>query len=70
MDQIDKVELELCLEEEKRKCLQNLKRYHQKYGCERIELLQTYLTELCESLEDPDEIEEIQKQLHLLSEYV
>lgn len=68
-DKLDPIELELCLEEEKKKCLQNLKKYHQKYGCERIELLQKYLMDLCESLEDSDEIEEIKKQLKLLEDY-
>lgn len=70
MAQMDKdIELEMCLEEEKKKCLKNLQDFYKKYGCEKIELLRTYLSDLCEALEDKSEIEEIKKQLDLLNDY-
>ena len=62
-------ELIMCLEEEKKKCLKNIQNYYRKYGCEKIENLQKYLQFLCETLTEPDEIEEIKKQIKLLENY-
>ena len=47
----------------KKKCLKNLQQFYKKYGCDKIEILRTYLTSLCETLEDPKEIEELKKEL-------
>ena len=63
------IELEMCLEEEKKKCLKNIQNFYKKYGCEKIEVLRTYLNELCESIENKSEIEEIKKQLSILDNY-
>ncbi len=62
-------EIEMCLEEERKKCLKNLQNYYKKYGCDKIELLQKYLESLCETLTDKDELEEIKKQMELLKLY-
>ena len=66
--------LEMCLEEEKKKCLKNLQNFYKKYGCEQITKLKEYLTSLCLTMEedknkDEDEINEIKKQLELLEDY-
>lgn len=66
---MDDIELEMCLEEEKKKCLKNIQNFYKKYGCEKIEKLQTYLTTLCETLTDEEEINEIKKQLEILNNY-
>jgi len=62
-------EIEMCLEEERKKCLKNLQNYYKKYGCDKIEILQKYLESLCESLTDTNEIDEIKKQMELLRLY-
>jgi hypothetical protein len=62
-------ELEMCIEEEKKKCLKNIQNFYRKYGCEKIEILQKYLENLCETLTNPEEIDEIKKQLILLENY-
>lgn len=55
--------LQCCVEKEKEKCLKQLQSYYQKYGCEEIEVLRTYLKEFAEK--DP----EIKAQLALLDDY-
>jgi hypothetical protein len=62
-------EIEMCLEEERKKCLKNLQNYYKKYGCEKIEILQKYLESLCETLTDKNEIDEIKKQMEILKLY-
>ncbi len=62
-------ELEMCIEEEKKKCLKNIQNFYRKYGCEKIEILQKYLETLCETLTNQEEIDEIKKQLTLLENY-
>ena len=70
MDDIEmNIELEMCLEEEKKKCLKNLQNFYKKYGCDKIEKLQQYLTSLCETVTDQEEINEIKKQLNILEQY-
>jgi hypothetical protein len=66
---MDPVELELCLEEEKQKCLKNLQQFYKKYGCDKIETLRTYLQELCETITDAKELDDIKKQIELLNSY-
>jgi hypothetical protein len=66
---MDTIEIDMCLEEEKKKCLKNLQQFYKKYGCDKIEILRTYLTSLCETLEDPKEIEELKKELDILDAY-
>jgi uncharacterized protein YjaG (DUF416 family) len=61
--------LDMCLEEEKKKCLKNLQQFYKKYGCEKIETLRTYLSSLYETITDDNEKEEIKKQLELLEHY-
>jgi hypothetical protein len=61
--------LDMCLEEEKKKCLKNLQQFYKKYGCEKIETLRTYLSSLYETISDENEKEEIKKQLELLEHY-
>jgi len=70
----DDLDLEMCLEEEKKKCLKNLQNFYKKYGCEQITKLKEYLTSLLLTLDDTDslnkdEINEIKKQLELLEDY-
>lgn len=64
---IDPIELQICLEKEKQKCLKGLQSYYQKYGCSQIDILRSYLTQLLEK--DPSEVEHIQKQIDLLDDY-
>ena len=67
---MDENEIAMCLEEEKKKCLKNLQQFYKKYGCEKIETLRTYLIQLCETITEEKEIEEIKKQLELLDSYI
>jgi hypothetical protein len=66
---MEKVELDVCVEEEKKKCLKNLQQFYKKYGCEKIESLRTYLSSLYETITDDNEKEELKKQLELLDHY-
>ena len=66
---MDKIEIEMCLEEEKKKCLKNIQQFYKKYGSDKIETLRTYLNELCETITDTKEVDEIKKQLELLNTY-
>jgi hypothetical protein len=66
---MDKIEIEMCLEEEKKKCLKNLQQFYKKYGSDKIETLRTYLLDLCETITDTKEVDEIKKQLELLNTY-
>jgi hypothetical protein len=66
---MDKIEIEMSLEEEKKKCLKNLQQFYKKYGSDKIEILRTYLQELCETITDTKEVDEIKKQLELLNTY-
>jgi len=66
---MDEIERNLCLEEEKKKCLKNLQEFYKKYGCEKIDILRTYLNTLCETIADEKEVEELKKQLELLESY-
>ena len=67
--------LNMCLEEEKKKCLKNIQNYYKKYGCDQITKLKEYLTSLLLELtkedehKENDEINEIKKQLDLLEDY-
>jgi hypothetical protein len=61
--------LEMCLEEEKKKCLKNLQNFYKKYGCDKITKLKEYLTTLCDTITNEDETNEIKKQLELLEDY-
>jgi hypothetical protein len=68
------LDLEMSLEEEKKKCLKNLQNFYKKYGCEEITKLKEYLTSLLLTIDDTetlnkDEINEIKKQLELLEDY-
>ena len=65
---IDPIELQICLEKEKQKCLKGLQTYYQKYGCAQIDVLRSYLTQLLERV-DPSEVDQIQKQIDLLDNY-
>ena len=67
----DTIALEMCLEEEKKKCLKNLQNYYKKYGCEPIHKLRDYLQSTLEILSEDqrDERNEIKKQLELLDLY-
>ena len=67
---MDENEMAMCLEEEKKKCLKNLQQFYKKYGCEKIETLRTYLIQLCETITEEKEIEELKKQLELLESYI
>ena len=66
---MDDTETIMLLEEEKKRCLKNIQKFYRKYGCEKIETLRTYLTQLCDTLTDTKEIEDIKKQLELLDAY-
>ena len=66
---MEKVELDVCVEEEKKKCLKNIQQFYKKYGCEKIETLRTYLSSLYETITDENEKEELKKQLELLDHY-
>lgn len=66
---MDQIEMEMYLEEEKKKCLKNIQNFYKKYGSEKIEVLRNYLLSLCETIRDPKEVEEIKKQLEILEDY-
>ncbi len=66
---MDSEEVDIFLEEERKKCLKNIQNFYKKYGCEKIDILQKYLESLCETLTDKDEIDEIKKQIQLLQSY-
>jgi hypothetical protein len=66
---MEDIETTMYLEEEKKKCLKNVQQFYKKYGCEKIETLRTYLNQLCESITDGKELEEIKKQLEVLEDY-
>jgi len=66
---MDDIETIMVLEEEKKNCLKNLQSYYKKYGCEKIEILRSYLIQLRETIQDVKEIEEIKKQLDVLDAY-
>lgn len=66
---LNDIELDICLEEETKKCLKNLQNYYKKYGCDHINKLKEYLTSLCEIVTDESELNEIKKQLELLEDY-
>ncbi len=66
---MDSEEIDMSLEEERKKCLKNIQNYYKKYGCDKIDILQKYLESLCETLTDKSEIEEIKKQIQLLKLY-
>jgi len=63
----DPMELQICLEKEKQKCLKGLQTYYQKYGCAQMDLLRSYLNQLLEK--DPSDNEQIQAQIDLLDDY-
>ena len=67
----DSIDLEMCLEEEKKKCLKNLQNYYKKYGCKPIDKLRDYLQSTLEILSEDQKNErnEIKKQLDLLDLY-
>ena len=69
IDIMDSEEVDISLEEERKKCLKNIQNFYKKYGCEKIDILQKYLESLCETLTDKDEIDEIKKQIQLLQLY-
>jgi hypothetical protein len=66
--EIDTIELEFCLEEEKKKCLKNIQNYYRKYGCEPVQKLQEYLLSLQDS-QSEEEKEYIKKELERLDTY-
>lgn len=66
---MDEIETEMILEEEKKRCLKNIQNFYRKYGCEKIETLRTYLSQLCDTITDRAEIADIKKQLELLDSY-
>jgi len=66
--EMDSIELDLWLEEEKKKCLKNMQNYYKKYGCEPIQKLQEYLLSLRETLTE-EEKEYIKKELERLDDY-
>jgi len=61
------ISLEMCIEEERKKCLKNLQDYYKKYGCKQIETLKEYLQSLM--LIENNEKDELKKQLELLELY-
>ncbi len=65
---MDTIELEFCLEEEKKKCLKNIQHYYRKYGCAPVQKLQEYLISLQES-QSEEEREYIKKELERLDTY-
>ena len=65
---IDKIELEFCLEEEKKKCLKNIQNHYKKYGCAPVQKLQEYLLSLQE-FQSEKEKEYIKKELERLDTY-
>jgi hypothetical protein len=62
-------ELEMYLSEEKKKSLKKIQQYYRKYGCEKTEILITYLESLCGTLTNIEEIDEIKKQIKILELY-
>ena len=69
MDMESDISLEICIEEERQKCLKQLQDYYKKYGCKQIDMLKEYLQSLLVSEMPSEDSCEIKKQLELLERY-
>ncbi len=66
---MDPVEITLIIEAERKKCLNVIKKYYNKYGDESVEKLYTYLQSQLENVQDPLVKNEINYDIEILQEY-
>jgi hypothetical protein len=67
---MDPVEITLLIEKEKKKCLNIIKKYYNKYGDESIEKLYTYLQSQHEKVEDVTIKNELSYDMEILQDYL
>ena len=64
------IEAAIHVEEEKKKCIDQLKKYYSKHGESNLQNLYDYLTIIIETIEDDSDRESITKDLNILAEYL
>lgn len=67
---MDPIKASLIIDEERKKCLNIIKKYYNKHGNESVEKLYKYLQEHVETLEDRVLIDEITYDMELLRDYM
>ena len=67
---MDSIKAALIIDEERKKCLNIIKKYYNKHGNESVEKLYKYLQEHVETLEDRVLIDEITYDMELLRDYM
>lgn len=67
---MDPIEISLIIEEERKKCLNIIKKYYNKHGNESVEKLYTYLQSQLEITDDSTIIKEINYDMEILQDYL
>jgi hypothetical protein len=67
---MDPVEITIIIENEKKKCLNIIKKYYNKYGDESVDKLYTYLQSQLENVNDITLKNEINYDMEILQEYL
>lgn len=67
---MDPVEIALIIESERKKCLNVIKKYYNKHGCESIEKLYDYLQSQIILIEDTTIINELKYDMEILQDYL
>lgn len=67
---MDPVEITLLVENEKKKCLNIIKKYYNKYGNESVEKLYNYLQSQLENIDDITIKNEINYDIEILKDYL
>ena len=67
---MDPIEITLLIENEKKKCLNIIKKYYSKYGNESVEKLYTYLQSQLENIDDITIKNEINYDMEILQNYL
>jgi hypothetical protein len=67
---MDPIEITLLIEAEKKKCLNIIKKYYNKYGDESIQKLYTYLQSQSETIEDINLKNELNYDMEILNQYL
>ena len=64
------IEIALIIEEERKKCLNTIKKYCNKHGNESVEKLYKYIQEHAETIDDSVLLKEIMYDVELLRDYM
>jgi hypothetical protein len=67
---MDPVEITLMIENERKKCLNVIKKYYNKYGDESVEKLYTYLQSQLENTDDTIVKSELNYDMEILTTYM